>query len=264
MSDPLQNWHPRGIDTTTPSTARMYDYYLGGKDNYPVDREAAEQVIAQHPQQRQLARNNRAFLVRAVRSLAEDGITQFIDIGTGIPTSPSVHEVAREVHPGAHVVYVDNDPVVLAHNRALLNPDDRVTTIEGDMRDPEGILADRELRNLIDFGQPVGLLFVSVLHFVPADEPKCVLSRFADVMAPGSYLVASVGSSEGLTEEEMARIAEGYGEAAVSTVARSREQIEDLFDGFDLAEPGLVDVSQWRAAEPQTHVKILAGVGRKT
>lgn len=263
MSDPLQDWQPRGVDNTTPSTARMYDYYLGGKDNYPVDREAADKVVAEHPQQRQLARNNRAFLVRAVRSIAQDGIAQFVDVGTGIPTSPSVHEVAREVHPGARVVYVDNDPVVLAHNRALLNPDDGVTTIDGDMRDPEGILGNRELQHLIDFDHPVGVLFVSVFHFVPGDEPQRIVSRFRDAMAPGSYLAASVGTSEGLSEEDIARISGGYSSAAVSTIARPREQIEELFAGSDLLEPGLVDVSQWRAAEPQTHVKILAGVGRK-
>lgn len=257
--------HSLDLDTAVskPSPARMYDYYLGGKDNYDVDREAAEQVIAQHPQQRQLALNNRAFLVRAVECLTEAGITQFIDIGTGIPTSPNVHEVARQTYPDARVVYVDDDPIVLAHNRALLETDDKVTTIEGDMRNPRGVLTSPELNHLIDFTEPVAVMLVSVLHFVPRGETAHIVSTFRNAMVAGSYLAASMGTSEGLTQEELNAIHGAYANATGSSTFRSRQEIEELFAGLDLLQPGLADVSQWRANEPETHIKILAGVGRK-
>lgn len=262
--DTFRDWTAYEVDFTHPSTARMYDYYLGGKDNYEVDREAAEHVIAEHPQQQRLALNNRGFLARAVRHIAGAGIDQFIDIGTGIPTSPNVHEVARETHPGARAVYVDNDPVVLAHNRGLLATDENLVTIDANMRYPGDILSSSELNQLVDFSQPVAVLLVSVLHFVPGDEAHHIVARFREAMAPGSYLVASLGTSEGLSGDEIAGIEAAYASTSSGGVLRTRSEIEDLFSGFELADPGVVDVAQWRASEPETHVSILGGVGRAT
>ncbi|MGH3329243.1 MAG: SAM-dependent methyltransferase [Streptomycetales bacterium] len=161
---------PRRIDTCRPSTARMYDYWLGGKDNYLVDRGAAAKVQEVFPDVRRLAWANRAFLVRAVRYLAEQGVDQFIDIGTGLPTPPNVPEIAREINPGARAVGVDNDPIVLAHNRALVAVDDGILTVDGDVRHPGQILADPELNALIDLDRPVAVLLVAILHFVTDDE----------------------------------------------------------------------------------------------
>ena len=251
-----------GFDGDVPSPARMYDYYLGGRDNFAADREAAEAVIASHPDQRQLARNNRAFLVRAIEHLAAAGITQFVDVGTGIPTAPTVHEVARRTHPDARVVYVDDDPVVLAHARALLAEDRAVAVVEADMHAPETITGHPDVARLIDFEQPVGVLFVAVLHFSPDDEPQRILGHFRARMVPGSHLVLSAGSSEGLTDAELAEIREAYARTPRGGHLRTREEITALFDGFEILEPGVVDVCRWRGFERPTHLSILAGVGR--
>ena len=250
-----------GIDTATASPARMYDYYLGGKDNFPADRAAAEAVIADHPQQRALARNNRAFLRRAVAHLAEAGIDQYVDIGTGIPTSPNVHEVARAAHPAARVAYVDDDPVVLSHARALLSTDELVAVVDADMHDP-GLSHHPGIEALVDFDRPVGVLFVAVLHFSPGDEPARIVRAFRERMAPGSYLVLSTGSTEGLSDADVAAVREAYSTTPRGVFLRPRAEIEALFDGTELIDPGLTDVSGWRADEPPTPIKILAGVGR--
>ncbi|MEJ2864121.1 SAM-dependent methyltransferase [Actinomycetospora flava] len=252
-----------GFDSDVPSPARMYDYYLGGQDNFAADRVAAEAVIASHPEQPQLARNNRAFLVRAVEHLAASGIRQFVDVGTGIPTAPTVHEVARRTHPGARVVYVDDDPVVLAHARALLAEDREVAVVEADMHDPDAITAHPDVARLIDFSEPVGVLFVAVLHFSPGDEPRRILGHFRSRMVPGSFLVLSAGSSEGLSDAELAEIHDAYARTPRGGHLRSREEITGFFDGFELVDPGVVDVSRWRGFERPTHISILAGVARR-
>ncbi|PVZ14944.1 SAM-dependent methyltransferase [Actinomycetospora cinnamomea] len=251
-----------GFDSDVPSPARMYDYYLGGRDNFAADREAAEAVIASHPEQRQLARNNRAFLVRAVEHLAAAGITQFVDVGTGIPTSPTVHEVARRTAPDARVVYVDDDPVVLAHARALLAEDPTRAVVEADMHDPAAITTHPDVVRLIDPERPVAVLFVAVLHFSAGDEPRRIVEHFRRRMARGSYLVISAGSSEGLSEGELAELRAAYARTPRGGHLRTRDEIAALFDGFELVEPGLVDVCRWRGLERPTHVSILAGVGR--
>jgi len=253
-----------GNDPGRPAAARIYDYLLGGKDNYAVDRAAAERVLAVAPDQRQLARANRAFAIRAVGALASAGIRQFVDLGTGFPTSPSVHEAARQADPGARVVYVDYDPLVHVHNTALLAQDDQVVSVQADIRQPETILEHPDLTRLIDFGQPVGVLCVAVLHLVPdAEDPEGIVARFRDALCPGSYLALSqfTSDSDPGAMAELRAVAAG---TAVETYFRSRERILRFFDGFELVPPGLTDVERWRqdGAAP-TRLKIAGAVGRK-
>jgi S-adenosyl methyltransferase len=236
----------QAFDPAIPSTARMYDYYLGGKDNYPADREAAEEVIARMPPGviMTAARQNRMFLGRAVRYLAEQGVRQFLDIGTGLPTMGNVHEVAQGVAPGCRVGYVDHDPVVLAHGRDMLASVSGATIIGHDLRQPDAILADHELRDLLDFGQPVAVLLVAVLHFIKdAEDPRGIVTRLMDAMAPGSYLVISHATADSFRELDDA--IEAYSTASSSMHNRTRAEVEALFTGLDLVEPGVVWLSQW-------------------
>lgn len=254
---------PSDVDVSTPSPARMYDYYLGGKDNYVVDRDAAEQVLEHIPDLRQIATENRRFLQRAVRYVAgECGIDQFIDIGTGLPTQGNVHEIAQDANPNARVVYIDNDPIVLAHSRALLSHHaPGVATIQADMRSPEAILTHPRVGELIDFDRPVAVLFVAVLHFLTEDEdPYSIVTRFRDAMPPGSYMVLS--HLEASSETQAATRV--YEKATSRAEVRTREQIERFFTGFEFVEPGLVYVHDWRPeGGERTSVLGLGGVGRK-
>ncbi|MBX6381558.1 MAG: SAM-dependent methyltransferase [Microbispora sp.] len=263
---------PPGIDAGIPNPARMYNYFLGGKDNFAADREAAERVLQVAPEARALARSNRAFLRRAVRHLvAEAGIRQFVDIGTGLPTVGSVHEVAHELDPGVRVAYVDNDPVVLAHSRALLSGTAETTvTVQGDLRRPEEILAHPDLRSLIDLSRPVAVLLVAVLHFLTDDDkPAELVSRIRESVAPGSHLVLSHVTDEERADEAREGAAV-YRQASTGITLRSREQIHELFAGFRLIEPGLVPLDDWRpddenllARQARRHLPtwFLCGVG---
>lgn len=236
----------RAFDPQTPSTARMYDYYLGGKDNYPADREAAEEVIARMPPGtiRTAARQNRMFLGRAVRYLAEQGIRQFLDIGTGLPTMGSVHEVAQGVAPDCRIGYVDHDPVVLAHGRDMLASVSGAVITGHDLREPEAILADHELRDLLDFSQPVAVLLVAVLHFIKeAEDPRGIIGRLMGALPSGSYLVISHATADSFRELDDA--IEAYSTASSSMRNRTRAEVEALFTGFELVEPGVVWLSQW-------------------
>lgn len=255
-------WVPPEIDTTRPSPARMYDYALGGKDNFAIDRQAVEQVATVLPGFRDLALANRGFLVRAVRIMAEAGIDQFIDLGTGIPTSPNVHEVAREIVPHAKVIYVDNDPIVTAHNRALRSVTDGVTTVQQDLRQPNAVLADPQVRERIDLGRPLGVLMVAVLHFVGRDVAPEVVHRFRNAMAPGSFIAISAACTDEMDPATVRQIEAVYEKAAAHMVFRTGSQVEHLFEGFDLIEPGLTDVSTWRADGTPSPVRVTAGVGR--
>ena len=238
---------PDGVDVTRPSVARIYDYLLYGKDNFAVDRAAAEKLMESRLDPRRVALANRAFLVRAVGFLARQGVAQYLDLGSGLPTSPSVHEVARDTIPGARVVYVDHDPIVVAHNDALLATRDGVITIRADVRDPDAVLGHEALADCIDFGQPVAVLMLAVLHFISHEEDApAIVARFRERMAPGSYLVVSVGTSEGADPDMLAGTAQTYAGARMPFTLRSRAQIMDLFDGFDLVEPGLVSLQEWR------------------
>jgi hypothetical protein len=223
-----------GFDPSVPSPARMYDYYLGGKDNFPADRQAAGLALSVVPFGREVARANRQFLVRAVQFMARDGIGQFIDLGTGLPTRPNVHEVARDIRPGARVLYVDNDPMACAHARALLATNDGVAAIRGDIRAPQAILDDPVTRGLIDFTRPVGVLFVAVLHFLTdQDRPQEQVAAFRWRMASGSMLAVSHITADGTPLDVQAAIRAVYADASAPAVFRTRQEIEAFFGGLD-------------------------------
>ncbi|TDB83934.1 SAM-dependent methyltransferase [Actinomadura sp. KC216] len=246
---------PSGVDVTVPNVARMYDYYLGGKDNYAADREAAEKVIAVMPGSQAGARANRAFLVRAVRYLAaEAGITQFLDLGAGLPTQNNVHEVALSVNPDARVVYVDWDPVVCAHGRALVRTPHNVGVVEADLRRPDAILRHETTRALLDFDRPVAVMMVSILHFVDgSDDPQGIVAQYRDATAAGSHLVVSHLTGDLLEKarpEETERAKEIYRRTATPVHLRAHQQIHELFKGYDLVDPGLVWLTDWRPDEP--------------
>ena len=238
---------PDGVDVTRPSIARIYDYLLYGKDNFAIDRAAAEKLMESRLDPRRLSLANRAFLHRAVGFLARQGIAQYLDLGSGLPTSPSVHEVARDIIPEARVVYVDHDPIVVAHNDALLATGDGVITIRGDIRDPDSILVHEALAGCLDFSQPVAMLLLSVLHFISHEEDAPgIIAKLRARLAPGSYLAISVGTSDGADPDMLAEATQTYAGARMPFTLRSHAQILDLFDGFDLVEPGLVSLPEWR------------------
>jgi hypothetical protein len=256
------------INTHVAHPARMYDYYLGGKDNFPADREAAEQALAATPAVRDMARQNRAFLQRVVRFLARDaGIRQFIDIGTGLPTQGNVHEIAQAITPDARVVYVDNDPIVIVHSDALL-AGHNTTAIQADLREPNVILEHPEVREVIDLDQPVAILLIAVLHFLQdADDPVGIVARLRDAMAAGSYLAISHGAPDlaQVQSRVTAEVLRAYQRSSAPLTLRSRAEIERFFDGFELVDPGLVQVQSWRPDGPIPDVAggIYGGVARK-
>lgn len=266
---------PPEIDTTKAHPARIYDYCLGGRDNFAVDRETADSVLKVWPSVRVSVRENRAFLGRAVRYLAsEAGIDQFLDIGSGLPNVGNVHEVAQAVNPAARVVYADNDPIVLAHARALLtsSPEGTCAYIHADLREPGDILADPVVRDTLDFGRPVALILGAVLHFIPdEDDPERIISTLTGALAPGSYVVASHGTSEYMAGEETGqRVAGAYAHGGVVLADRDGRQFADLaFAGLELVPPGVLLTTEWRPA-PSTgphplpsEVSTNAGVARK-
>ncbi|WP_432742254.1 SAM-dependent methyltransferase [Streptomyces sp. JH002] len=263
-------WAPQGIDLSVPSVSRMYDFYLGGSHSFEVDRIAARAAIEAFPGLPKIMQTNRAFMRRAVRYALSAGVTQFLDIGSGIPTFGAVHEVARAVDDRATVVYVDNDPVAVAHSRAVLEGQDGTGVVAGDFRDPAAILRSEPVRALIDFDRPVAVLLVALLHFVDdADEPVAAVARLRRALAPGSLLVLSHASTDTgpRTAEQGARIAEVYRRGGASLTLRSREAILPFFDGFDLLAPGLVALPDWCPEEPVDEddpvvYTGLAGVGR--
>jgi SAM-dependent methyltransferase len=272
-----------GIDIERPSQARIYDYLLGGSLNFAADREAARQLIAMVPDVPLVAQANRAFLRRAVRFLADTGVRQFLDLGSGVPTRGNVHEIVQQVAPDSRVVYVDIDPVAVAHSRQILAGNDRATAIQQDVRRPEDILDHPEVRQLLDLARPVAALVVSVMHFVAdSDDPAGILGRLRDALAPDSYLVLSHITADGRPDH---RPPSGQPDHATSTAPgagqsehsgqfarpRSRADVERFFAGFELVKPGLVPVEQWRpdslrpevVGESQALLCMQAGVGRK-
>ncbi len=257
---------PDAFDPTVLSHARAYDYVLGGKDNFEVDRIAAQAVIDLAPDLPALGRAQRRFLLRVVQKAAGEGIDQFLDIGTGIPTAPNVHETARAINPAARVVYVDIDPMVYAHNNALLAGDPGVISLQEDVREPASILDNPKVREQIDFDRPLLVLFIGLFHLV-ADEhdPAGVIARYRDRMVPGSYMCLSQFCTDGSDPAARAKLEEISANSPAPMRFRTRDEIRPFFDGFDLLPPGLVDVQDWWPDEtaPSTALKVAAGVGRK-
>jgi len=259
------DWAPPDVDMERPSAARMWDYLLGGAHNFAVDRRVAEHGIALKPDLPEVARQVRAFIHRAVAYLSGAGVDQFIDIGSGIPTRGSIHEKA----PQARVVYVDHDPVAVAHGRAILRDNDRATAILGDLRDPAAILARPELRDLVDLDRPVGLLLVAVLHFVPdEDEPARIVATLRDALPAGSHLVVQHATLDEQPATVRQMVEHFNANSAQPMRWRTREEITGFFDGYTVVDPGVVHLSRWRpaaedvVADPVRYAAYTA-VGRK-
>ncbi|PLW65771.1 hypothetical protein GQS52_24045 [Streptomyces sp. SCUT-3] len=265
------SWAPAGIDLSVPSVARIYNYYLGGSHNFEVDREAARRALEAVPGLPKIMQANRSFMRRAVRFAAGEGVTQFLDVGSGIPDFGNVHEVARAATGQARVVYVDNDPVAVAHSRAVLDGCGYAAVAAADLREPRQILDSPQVRGLLDLERPVALLLVAVLHFLTeADDPHRAVAELRDALAPGSLLIMTHASTEGspLSSEQGSRVEGVYRGASSPLVMRSREQVERFFDGFEPIEPGVVPLPLWRPDSPPEQEDPVAftgfaGVGRK-
>jgi S-adenosyl methyltransferase len=258
------------LDPTVPNVARMYDFMLGGKDNYASDREAVARLIEISPEVQLAARWNRQFLGRAVRFVTNQGVTQFLDIGAGLPTQENVHEVAQSLAPGARTVYVDNDPVVLSHAHALLAGDALTAVVGGDVRDPVSLLRDATTTGLLDFASPVCLLLVAILHFVPdGDDPAGLAAALRDALPPGSYVILSHATMDGypaqaaLDKEQ--RAGRVYDRATAPLTMRGADEVRRILGGFELVEPGLVHITHWRPDTPPRRGfdAFLGAVGRK-
>lgn len=264
-----RDWVPEGIDTEAFSAARVYDYVLGGNHNFAIDREMARRGIEAMPDLPIQAQANRAFLHRAVRWLAGAGVRQFLDLGSGIPTRGNVHEVAQKAAADARVVYVDIDPVAVAHSRHMLAGNDRATAIQEDLRKPEAVLDHAEVRALLDFDQPVAVLMLAVLHAIGHDDdPYGVVARLRDALAPGGYLVISHASGDS-RPQVWARMVEMARHTPYPLFPRSREQVARLFTGLELVDPGVVWAPLWHPEnvhdvdDDPGACSNLVGVGRK-
>ncbi len=268
-----RNWIPQSVDVSAPSMARTYDYLLGGGHNFAVDRELARHVEAIMPDARSVARVSRAFLARTVRFMVARGVRQFLDIGSGIPTVANVHEVAQGAAPECRVVYVDKDPIAVAHSELMLVDNDRATIVQADMRDPESILDRPETRGLIDFDQPVGLLMLMMLHWLPDEaDPWHLMARYRDALAPGSYLAITHVTADN-QDHGVAEVTDLISESrsADQLTERSHEQVLALFGDFELVEPGLVGCAAWRPTgpvdmsdTPESNRTVYGGVARKS
>ncbi|MFD9595549.1 SAM-dependent methyltransferase [Kitasatospora sp. NPDC059973] len=266
----LSEWQRFGVDTSAPHSARVYDYWLGGKTNFPPDRAMGQAIEQAVPSVKAMAKENRAFQDRAVRHLArEQGIRQFLDLGTGIPTSPNTHEIAEAVSPGTRVVYVDNDPIVLAHARALMvsTPASRTTYIHADLGKPAELLGDPALTSTLDLDRPVGLLMIAVLMLVAdEDDPWAKVAALRDALPSGSCL-ALTHPTQDFDPESVAKVAEAARAGGMTLVPRTRDEVAAFFDGWELIEPGVAPVMGWRPdgeppADP-TAAYYWGGVARK-
>jgi hypothetical protein len=263
------NWAPESIDLERPNAARIYDYLLGGAANFAADREFGEQLLTVLPEARPAARMNRAFLHRAVRFCVDAGIRQFLDVGSGIPTAGNVHEIAQRMDPECRVLYVDIEPVAVTHSELMLRDNAQATAIRADFTDPDSILDSEAAREMLDFDEPMALLLVALLHFVPdAAQPYDAVNRFVSRLASGSYLVLS-HSVERPSAEQAKGIDRLYDRADAPGVRRTREEITRFYAGLEMVEPGLVNTPEWRpeptddsANQPGADVAV-AGVARK-
>jgi hypothetical protein len=266
---------PRGIDVTKPNVARVYDFMVGGKDHFAIDRMAAERALEIMPDAREAGRACRAFLRRAVRYMAADaGIRQFLDIGSGLPTDTNVHQVAHDVDPKARVVYVDNDPMVLVHGRALLANEQTTTVIEADVRAPEKILDHQAVRERIDFDEPVGLLLLSILHHVhDSEDPAGIAATLRNALPSGSYLAIihfwDPAEEHPQISAKVRQAEQVFNETMGTGRWRLREEIEGYFGDFEMVEPGLVPLAEWRpdgqdpSDQKETYYTMIGGVARK-
>jgi SAM-dependent methyltransferase len=244
-------WAPQHIDLDRPNAARIYDYFLGGACNFEHDRQFADKFLKVLPGAEQAARSNRAFLRRAVRFCVEQGIRQFLDIGSGIPTVGNVHEIAQGMDPSCRVVYVDNEPVAVAHSELILDGNERAAMLHADLCDPHTVLRSESARRLLDFDQPMALLMVAVLHFIPDSAgPREAIATYLRKAAPGSYFVLSHGTNDGLDQDPVDDHQAGYERTSTPGVGRSRAEIQDLMAGTELVEPGIVWTPLWRPDSP--------------
>jgi hypothetical protein len=259
-----EEFRPTSLNTDVAHPARVYDYWLGGKDNYAADRAVAERIMAIAPDMPRSAWTNRQFLKRAVRFVAEQGIRQFLDIGSGLPTVENTHEIAQWVAPDARVVYVDNDPIVRVHGQALLADAATTTVVQADVREPAAILTHPDVRRFIDFTQPVAVLLLGVLHFVSDEEdPYGIMSRLRAAMAPGSYLIFS--HITGDADPETRRVLNDAVNRQSRAIPRTRGDVERFFAGFEILEPDIVPPDRWRPDDPEHMDRfwLWAGVGVK-
>ncbi|WP_433664069.1 SAM-dependent methyltransferase [Nocardia sp. CA-128927] len=254
---------PQPFDIDLANSARVYDYLLGGKDSHESDRDKADEMLSRAPEIKTVVWFARSFMLKAVQLAADAGIRQFVDLGSGIPNSPNVHEAAREIEPSAQVVYVDYDPVVRAHCDALLAKPRGVTALLGDIRHPHDILDQLKNQTLIDFNEPVAILLIGVLHYVMDDEhPAEIIAAFRDQMAPGSYLAITHGSSD--SSPEILEVLAATKNTSTQVEFRSTAQTEAFLAGFELFEPGVVPVQEWlRPDLPETRMVMLGAIGRK-
>jgi hypothetical protein len=257
------SWVPADVDLSRPNAARVYDYVLGGANNFEVDREFAKQLLATLPDAQSLAQENRGFLRRSVSFLVEQGIRQFVDLGSGIPTVGNTHEVVQRLDPDAKVVYVDNEPVAVAHSELILQDDPNAAILRADVRDVRTVLNHDVTRRLIDFDEPVAILMFAVLHFVPDDEdPYRLVAGYRDATVPGSYLTVSHITSDG--RPEMGDVVEQYQRSANPVTGRNKAEMVRLFDGYDLVDPGVVFTREWQPEidlEYSNSSPIYGGVG---
>jgi SAM-dependent methyltransferase len=263
------NWMPADLNVDRPNAARIYDYFLGGSHNLAADRAIARQIIDLVPEVPLIAHANRAFLRRVVKCCVAAGIRQFLDLGSGIPTAGNVHEVAQREAADCRVVYVDIEPVAVAQSRVILAGNNRVNAVQADVREPDRILSDPRLLTLLDLGQPVAVLMVALLSFLPdADEPARLVARYRDALAPGSMLAISHASSDA-RPADAEKLNEFYRQTSTPLLVRSRAEIEKMFEGFELIDPGLVYVQEWRpdylddVTEHPERTGLIVGVGRK-
>ncbi|WP_371478227.1 SAM-dependent methyltransferase [Kitasatospora sp. NBC_00315] len=261
------DWVPAGTDLDKPNAARVYDYYLGGSHNFEVDRQMARKAMALWPDLPMIMRSNRAFLRRAVQYLAERGFSHFLDIGSGIPTFGAVHEVARAVRPQAEVVYIDRDPVAVAHSRLLLEADPLSSVVQADLRDAPDLLSRPEVQAMLAAGEPIAVLLVAVVHFVTDEEdPWRSVRAVREVLPPGSALVLSHASLEGRPDQAEDHQAL-YRSTPTPLTMRTKEEIASFFEGFDLVDPGVVYLPEWHPENPKAvgehpeRMTGMAGVG---
>ncbi len=264
-------WSPDDVPLDKPNPARMYDYFLGGFHNFAIDRAAAEQMRAVIPDTPFFMRTGRAFLRRSVTFLVEQGIEQFLDLGSGIPTVGNVHEVAQAINPAARIVYVDVEPIAVRHSETILQGNHNATVIQADVRQTDLILNHPKTMSLIDFGKPVGVLISNLLHFLTDDEEASQMVRtYRDAVVPGSFLTISHATAEHYKQEDKERGEQVYARTTTPIKTRTRAEIEVFFEGLELVDPGLVFVPLWRPEGPDDLLldqpdvaSVLGGVGRK-